>query len=292
MNTNKLSVVDALLLAVGLTPTESTGHGLHVRIMRIGPAEARAMLAANKDNRPIRRGRVLFYKRVMLQGGWMLTHQGIAFCVDGRGLDLQHRLTAIAESGVTVDMMVTEGLPAESFEAIDQHERRSMADALRLDRKLTETAKFMVFCRGGSLATNPTTLDVGEVCGQIDAKYQELVSVCNTSRQLTSSAPVRAAAVTLMMENPLISRAIASAYRSLVLDRIEQFTPAMHSLSRQVRSGKVSTSSSSERLDLFARALHALDPARSGLTRISVAADAIEAAKLRVTAVLPEQETA
>lgn len=286
---NNQSVVDTLLRAAGLTPTEATNHGLRVRILRIGTNEARALLVANKDNRPIRRGRVLFYIRVMKQGGWMLTHQGIAFCVDGRGLDLQHRLTAIAESGVTVDMMVTEGLPAEAFEAIDQHERRSIADALRMDRRLTEVAKFLLQCRGGAGSSNPTTLEVGEACGAIDGPYQVLLAACSSARAVASAAPVRAAAVVLMMENPKNSLEVRKNYRAIVLDQLEVFTPAMVSFSKQIRSGAAKSGTGADRLDLYTRALIALDPARSDVSKVVVKdKTSISDAMSRAAKFLPE----
>lgn len=278
-----VSAVDSLLNAAGLQPTYSTNTSVSVRILRIGPPEAAALLAANKDNRPLRQGRVRFYARTMKAGGWKLTHQGIAFCIDGRALDLQHRMHAIIESGLTVDMMVTEGLSAEAFDAIDQHERRSVADSLRIDRALTEEAKFFLSLRG---ITSPTLLEIGEVSGFIEPQHNFLRSVCATATKIYSSVPMRCAAEVLMLERPAISETVAQKYRDLVLLRTDQFSPAMQALDRQVRSGAVSTSRGSARLDLFCRALAALDPARNCLSKIQVNEGTVEVARARAVSVL------
>jgi hypothetical protein len=268
---NEMSVIDKLFSVAGLKPREAK-TSLRTRVLLIGPEEARALLAANIDNRKLRPGRVRFYADTMAQGGWHLTHQGIAFSVDGKGVDLQHRLNAIIESGCTVPMMVTEGLKPEAFEAIDQHERRSMHDALRKDRKVLEVAKFFVFLRSGG-PNNPTLLEIGEMCGLIEGVHALLLSRCNTAQKLYSSVPMRAAACLLLIEHEddlIFGDEVCAAYRALVLGRTEEWTPAMHAFGRQVSTGLCGAGDYRQRIDLFARGLIALDSTKKGLTKIQV----------------------
>lgn len=264
------NVVDKLLGNAGLTPVESCPPGVLIRVLLIGPDEARALLAANTDNRPLRNGRVNFYARTMKNGAWMFTHQGIAFSEDGLGIDLQHRLHAVILSGVTVRMMVTEGISREAFEAIDQHERRTMADSLKLRRGLTDEARLFINLRGGDQCTNPTIQEVGEVCAQIEEKSDALDHFCSTRTKIYGSTPVRCAAITLMMEKPGVQTYILNAYRAMALSHSEEWAPVMHAFGRQVGGGLVNPSNNLGRLDLFARALIALDPARAETKRIQI----------------------
>jgi hypothetical protein len=281
-----MSVVDKLLGAAGLAPQVSSGHNISIRVLRIGPAEATALLSANKDNRPLRPGRVAYYAKVMKQGGWRLTHQGIAFCTDGRALDLQHRLHAIILSGVTVDFVVAEGLDPIAFEAIDQHERRSMADALGMDRGLTEEAKFFLLARGGKSAQNPTILEVGEASSLIESLHNDLVETCGTRKAIVSTVPMRAAAITLMHEKRSLALQILQNYRNLVLRRSELWTPIMHSFNRKLEAKEFGTTGPA-RFAALAAGLIALDPrmADKKIIKYKEAAD-IEAAKSRAAKVI------
>jgi hypothetical protein len=85
---------------------------MHTHVETITPERARALLGSN-GNRPLRKTRVLAFVEVLKRGHWRLSHQGIAIAADGRVLDGQHRLAAIAEADVTVQMCVTYDVPPE-----------------------------------------------------------------------------------------------------------------------------------------------------------------------------------
>jgi hypothetical protein len=70
--------------------------------------------------------------RAMSRGEWRLTHQGIAFDVEGLLVDGAHRLNAIIESGVTVEMVVWEGVDPRIFDLIDVGRRRSPGDIVTI----------------------------------------------------------------------------------------------------------------------------------------------------------------
>ena len=286
-----MSIVDKLLADAGLKP-KLAQTSLSTRILRIGPDEAKALLVANKDNRKLRPGRVAFYSRTMTEQGWRLTHQGIAFGTDGTGIDLQHRLHAVIESGATIEIMVTEGLSKSAFEAIDQHERRSVADALRLDRPLTECARFFIECRGGK-GSGATILEIGEVCGVIQDKHLKLIEACNSRRALVTSVAVRCAAILLMDMRPTKTQQIINNYRILALGHSEEWEPALHAFNRQCIQGAVTANNYKGRSDLMTRAFIALDPTRSASTKIQVSEEAIRACRQRAIRLIgdDEQET-
>lgn len=96
----------------------------------ITPSIARKYLALNRSNRPIRRQLVLQLADLMKQGKFYASHQGIAFYDTGELADGQHRLSAIVESGLDAEMLVTRGLSPQSNHCIDRGIARTARDTL------------------------------------------------------------------------------------------------------------------------------------------------------------------
>ncbi len=94
------------------------------KIMKITPDMAKRCLEKNPNNRPIRPEWVKVLAEDMRTGNWRTTHQGIAFDEEGCLMDGQHRLRAILESGVTVEMEVTKGMKREDMIFVDNHNPR------------------------------------------------------------------------------------------------------------------------------------------------------------------------
>lgn len=91
----------------------------------------------NPKNRNISERTVQSYASDMKNGGWTLTHQGIAFDTDGNLQDGQHRLWAIIFSGCTIQINVTRGVPVEidghmTMDAIDRNRVRSTGQQMGL----------------------------------------------------------------------------------------------------------------------------------------------------------------
>jgi hypothetical protein len=107
---------------------------MEISIELITPGQAEKYLQSNTSNRKLRRALVSQYARDMKRGKWSLTHQGIAFNCDGTLLDGQHRLQAIVESGVSVQMLVTKGVDSKNQLVMDDHAKRNAGDALSLAR--------------------------------------------------------------------------------------------------------------------------------------------------------------
>jgi hypothetical protein len=102
------------------------------RIMVTPSQAARWLDNQNNRNRPVIDAVVKRYARAMKTGRWRLTHQGIAFDQHGLLLDGQHRLWAVVEANVPVDMHVWFNVPADGVMAIDDGKGRSVLDQLRL----------------------------------------------------------------------------------------------------------------------------------------------------------------
>jgi hypothetical protein len=105
---------------------------MNTKIETITPATAKAYLEKNTANRNLREGFVNYLANEMITGRWKLTNQGIAFFTDGTLADGQHRLSAVIQSGATIEMQVTRGMEKDAMSAIDVGAKRSIADFLHL----------------------------------------------------------------------------------------------------------------------------------------------------------------
>lgn len=98
----------------------------------VTPDMARVYLAANETNRPISRSAVNRLKSILAAGEWRYNGEAIKFSKEGKLLDGQHRLTAIAESDVSAELMVVTDLQPEAFATLDQGRKRSGGDVLHV----------------------------------------------------------------------------------------------------------------------------------------------------------------
>jgi hypothetical protein len=107
----------------------------HVRVSieRIGPEEAREYLKSNTKNRKLNDNHARRLREVMMAGDWWLNGETIVFGADGTLLNGQHRLTAIVQAGVFVDVLVVRGVDEEAFRTIDAGRTRTTGEVLGID---------------------------------------------------------------------------------------------------------------------------------------------------------------
>ena len=105
-------------------------RGITTEKVLVTPEMAEEWLTVNNGNRNISNPRVDLFVKLIREGKFCLTHQGVAFYEDGYLADGQTRLTAITRSGVAVWMFVTRGLPRSAIHAIDGGRPRSVRDVL------------------------------------------------------------------------------------------------------------------------------------------------------------------
>jgi hypothetical protein len=99
---------------------------------KITPRVAERYLTHNTKNRKATNDVTRLYAAIMKRGEWKYNGDPIRFDVDGFMLDGQHRLMAIAQSGVTQDYLVIRGLPRETFTTIDIGRKRTAGDILSI----------------------------------------------------------------------------------------------------------------------------------------------------------------
>lgn len=109
-----------------------TDDAVKITIETISPEVAAEWLEQNLHNRNRDRIRVRNFVKAMERGEWAFNGDAIRFDGPQGLLDGQHRLAAVAESGVTIQSVVIRGLPAESQETMDRGKGRTIGDVLKL----------------------------------------------------------------------------------------------------------------------------------------------------------------
>jgi len=109
------------------------------RVLKISPTRAGEMLEANSSNRPLSTATVRSFAEAMRRGDWLVTHQGIAFDTRGVLVDGQHRLAAIIEADVPVEVTVFTEVEPDTFDVLDTGKKRNAADVLAIEGEKSTT---------------------------------------------------------------------------------------------------------------------------------------------------------
>lgn len=105
---------------------------MKVKVTKVTPEIAEQWLRNNKVNRKLRKSRVNAYARDMSSGSWRDAESMIMLDGNGQLLNGQHRLSAIIQSGATVEFVVAEGASSESMEVMDSGAARTTRDTFQL----------------------------------------------------------------------------------------------------------------------------------------------------------------
>lgn len=101
---------------------------MYVRKMMITPDIAKSYLETNQRNRKIRQNKVTAIENAIRKGDFVCTHQCIAIDENGKLVDGHHRLNAIVNTGIPVEVMVMFNAPES--EKIDIGTSRNDKDSL------------------------------------------------------------------------------------------------------------------------------------------------------------------
>lgn len=102
-------------------------------VEQIDPDTAARLLEGNHLNREIGPGLVKKMAADMNAGRWLTNGDSIKFDRNGKLVDGQHRLTAVVESGTTLETFVCGGLAPEIFATLDVGKKRTLKDAMKID---------------------------------------------------------------------------------------------------------------------------------------------------------------
>lgn len=124
---------------------------IETKIVNITPEIAKRLLTFNIGNRKMREKIVKYWAGCLRTASVTLSHQGIALVGDIvnpiRVLDGQHRLQAIANTGISCDFLVAMHVPEESFENLDNGLSRTMTDRTGLESSQVKAASMLVSLR-------------------------------------------------------------------------------------------------------------------------------------------------
>lgn len=231
-------------------------------LMNVTPAQARTWLKHNTKNRKLRPNFVEELHLAYSHGEWKTTHQGIAFGKSGLLLDGQHRLTFISQlpDGESVPMNVSMDCEEDIFDAIDLHQRRTLADITGFSADLGAVGRFFGRIYNSSQSTGLTPQFVRPFIEWAEPEFVELVTFCPGTAQVFSSAAVRSAAI-YMMKLGHDADFVKVSYDSLVRADIDAMPYGAKALMQQRMSGKIV---SARTLDVFCRAVRAFDSTRTG----------------------------
>lgn len=100
-----------------------------ITVEKVTPAMAAQLLGTMSGNRQLRMRMVNRYAREMIAGKWQLNGESIKVSHQGKLIDGQHRLNAVIQSGVSVQMVVIRGVDAAAFLTLDTGVSRNYHDA-------------------------------------------------------------------------------------------------------------------------------------------------------------------
>ncbi len=128
------------------------------------PEMASEAIARNKRNRPRSMGRSLKYSRIMQEGRWRLSSQGISFDKDGNLDDGQHRLYAVTIADLPVPMTFTFGCDRDEFLIKDRGAARTPGDvigaalSIKNANHVAATARLLNVLAGRGRADDPNAI--------------------------------------------------------------------------------------------------------------------------------------
>jgi hypothetical protein len=110
--------------------------GITIELRSVTPEFAKELLEANTRNRNILKSASRQYENDMGNDYWRFTGDPIQFDSDGVLLNGQHRLNAIISSGMSQPLIIVRGLRPEIQRVMDTGQKRSIAQALTIDREV------------------------------------------------------------------------------------------------------------------------------------------------------------
>jgi len=120
-------------------------NAIRFEIMLVTREIAEHFLRGNTRNRTIKRNWFYEIRKAVVDGDFVLTHQGIAVAPDGELIDGQHRLRAIVESGVAAWLVVAYYVDQKVADAarlrLDGGIKRDLGDTLQLLGQLPDRGR-------------------------------------------------------------------------------------------------------------------------------------------------------
>lgn len=201
------------------------------------------------------------YARQMASGEWRLTHQGIAFDVNGLLVDGYNRLNAIIRSGANIQLVVTYNMSEEAVKYLDSGKLRSNSDKLRIPKRLAQSLRFAA--KHGFKQSVPSTADLEKILNlRYGQTLRKIIDLTPTNYRLITASPV-VCGVAYCAVAADESYAI-DQYLNLYSQNYGEMTPIVEAFAKQVNRGQFSAT---DHDDLLARTVYVFSPANSKKTQ-------------------------
>lgn len=227
------------------------------KIQLITPEIAAIYLEQNTQNRRARSIAVKHLAAAMLRGEWVLTAQGISFDTDGRLIDGQHRLMAVIESKMVIEMMVFTEVDPEAFKVMDRGTTRTLSDVTRLSPRHVDVLSFFHDVCGNKM--KPTAEQLFALNAIFGSSIDAVLHKAPTNRKGFTQVGARAAVVLLTHEG---CNSAVDIYRRLTLADFSGVSPIVNTLVKQIVTDRFVriNGGGGAQSESFCKALFALDP--------------------------------
>lgn len=189
----------------------------------VTPEMAAKWLEKNHGNRKLSRTEVNNLKNSLTRCEWRLVHQAIAFDSAGNLIDGQHRLTAIAETGIPARVYVARyaNLATAKGMPFDTGKKRSAAQILQENAKATQIVTTLHYCWIADKCGGRLTI---ESIGKSIKAHEEYITAINAASKSNDKNPaaIRAGVLLAILDASLHQGTSAD-------DIVEQFSAFVHS---------------------------------------------------------------
>lgn len=235
---------------------------MQFEVTMITPEMAKKFLQSNAAfQRKLSRSAVKRLVGVLQRGEWQLTHQGVAFDVNGVLFDGQHRLTAIAESGVSAPMVVFRNVDATVFKVTDIGFKRKLSDQLRIGtREAAIIYRIAINVAGLPSVSSDQAFKVYE---EYQPTIDRVLEISGKTRGIFNTGSAWAATV-IAAHKTEHSERVLEVYSNIVKDQYDQLPAVANSLVASALKRAIKAGSEADRKDLFLRMLYVYDPSKQG----------------------------
>jgi hypothetical protein len=229
---------ETLQIIRGMAP--NSGSSVFV----ITPSIARELLTKVwPRQRPLRRARVSEITRMIRNGQFEMTHQGLLFDAEGWLHDGQHRLSACVMSGVSIRVQCSVTSNPRVYKVLDQGAKRTVADLYDVTSGESAVCRFIV----------SMVWHLNQVLAPVEYEWiwdseiydltQELLAFAPKKQKGLSSGVIRACAVmTALIEGD--ADYAFSFYKNLNNLNFEDLPPVGRALIKRYSVGKLVTNQS------------------------------------------------
>lgn len=236
----------------------------------ITPEKAEEYLRHNVNNRNLHPTRVKALQRDIEANAFLVTHQCIAFNAMGDLIDGQHRLWAIIESGITVQMYVARYERTETAMALpfDMGLTRKTHDILDISRKASEIASAILRLKWADRKFTPH--DIQACMERHGNSIQRVMTECSShTSKHRSSAGAKAAVVLLVEHYPDDVHSILQQYNKMLLLDLDGMWPSVAACIKSLDNFNGSGGGAMQRA-IAIRVYYALQPRHRDLKLIRI----------------------